>query len=83
MNEAMKPGIISYTPGPPMNSPFQPSEIQIITVAAPTTMPAMAPVPFVRDHISDRIISGPNAAPKPRPGVTRPASESESSGQTQ
>src|SRR5690554_1690879 len=65
MKAATKPGMISYTPGPPMKLPFQPREIQIITVAAPTTIPAMAPAPLVRDHIRDSRISGPKAAPKP------------------
>ena len=70
--EAMKPGMISYTPGPPMKEPFQPIEIQMMTVRAPTTMPAMAPAPLVRCHISDRMIKGPKAEPKP---AAKPASK--------
>src|SRR5690554_3287961 len=65
MKAAIKPGMISYTPGPPMKLPFQPMEIHTITVPAPTIRPAKAPAPLVRDHIRPRMISGPKAAPKP------------------
>ena len=37
-------------------------------------MPAMAPAPLVRGHISERMISGPKAEPKPAQALlTRPS----------
>lgn len=58
MVPSMKPGMISYRPRPIQF-------FQMITVAAPTTMPARAPLRVMPFHISDRITTGPKAAPKP------------------
>ena len=38
---------------------------QMMTVTAPTTMPASAPLRVMRGHISDSSTTGPKAAPKP------------------
>ena len=52
------PGTISYKPN-------QPPCFQMMTVAAPTTMPASAPLRVMRFHPSENSTTGPNAAPKP------------------
>ena len=54
----MKPGTISYRPS-------QPNCFHTSTVTAPVTMPARAPARVMRSHHSDRMITGPKAAPKP------------------
>ena len=54
---AMKPGTISYRALPVCSHSS--------TVSAPTSIPAIAPLRVIRFHNSDRITTGPNAAPKP------------------
>jgi hypothetical protein len=54
----MKPGTISYRPS-------QPPCFQTTTVTAPTMMPASAPLRVMAGQNSDRMMTGPKAAPKP------------------
>ena len=54
----MKPGMISYRPS-------QPNCFHTSTVTAPVMMPASAPPRVMRLQNSDRMITGPKAAPKP------------------
>ena len=58
----------------PGSAAFQPSAIHAMTTAAPVTRPATAPAPVIRSHVSERMISGPKAAPKPAQALeTRPS----------
>ncbi|MNF57073.1 hypothetical protein D3C84_385860 [compost metagenome] len=57
--QRMKPGMISYRP-------VQPKKFfQTTTVTAPRIMPARAPLRVMPFQTSDRITTGPKAAPKP------------------
>src|SRR3546814_17921785 len=59
---AMKPGTISYRPEPIWSTA---TSFHSITVAAPTTMPASAPLRAMRCQNSDTSTTGPNASPNP------------------
>ena len=54
----MKPGTISYRPS-------QPNCFHTSTVTAPTMMPASAPLRVMPCQNTDKMMTGPNAAPKP------------------
>ena len=58
MAEKMKPGTIEYKPKKPPIS-------QMITVKAPTAIPAIAPGRVIRDQKTEIRILGPKEAPKP------------------
>lgn len=74
--QAMKPGTISYIALARV-SVWPP---QMPTTTAPVIMPAMAPAEVSLRQNSDKMISGPNAAPKPaqakptRSRIVRPGS---------
>src|SRR5699024_6102692 len=58
--ETMTPGIISYT-----SMTKVPAAIQMITVAAPLTIAAIAPERVIPFQCRDSTTRGPNAAPNP------------------